>query len=104
MTRFPSDVRAIEVHVAELRQLFNSMDPSPFTGRDLDPAAEEFIVATMRELPRERPLGLLIRGRASQPVGGRERLRIDSPSVRPALGDARAHRRYLTCERSAQLG
>ena len=58
---FPLDVRVIEVHVAELRQLFNSMDPSPFTGRDLDPGAEEFIVATARELPRDPPLGLLIR-------------------------------------------
>jgi hypothetical protein len=58
---FPRGARLIEVHVAEMRQLFNSMDPSPFYGRDLDPDAEEFIVASARELPRDVPLGLLIR-------------------------------------------
>lgn len=36
--------RVIEVRVAELRQLFNAIDPSPFRERDLDPRAEEFIV------------------------------------------------------------
>ena len=34
----------IEVRVAELRQLFNAIDPSPFHERDLDPRAEAFIV------------------------------------------------------------
>ena len=34
---------AEEVHVAELKQLFNSIDPSPFRNKDLDPRAEEFI-------------------------------------------------------------
>jgi hypothetical protein len=29
----------IEIRVAELRQLFNSIDPSPFHARDLDPSA-----------------------------------------------------------------
>ena len=38
----------IEVHVAEVQQLFNSMDPSPFKERDLDPHAEEFIVSYRR--------------------------------------------------------
>ena len=58
---FPAGARIVEVHVGELRQLFNSMDPTPFTGRDLDPDAEEFIVGTARELPRDAALGLLIR-------------------------------------------
>ena len=40
----PTECRAIEVRVAELRQLFNAIDPSPFRDRDLDPRAEEFIV------------------------------------------------------------
>ena len=33
----------IEVKVREKTQLFNSMDPSPFHEKDLDPDAEEFI-------------------------------------------------------------
>ena len=47
-----TDSRAIEVRVAELRQLFNAIDPSPFRERDLDPNAEQFIVDWARDLPR----------------------------------------------------
>lgn len=36
----------IEVHVGELRQLSDAVDPSPFHDKDLDPKAEEFIVGT----------------------------------------------------------
>src|SRR3954467_1739075 len=50
----------IEVRVAELRQLFNSIDPSPFRERDLDPHAEAFIVDWARELPRDASLALLV--------------------------------------------
>jgi hypothetical protein len=41
----PPKCRIIEVRVGELRQLFNAIDPSPFRERDLDPAAEDFIVS-----------------------------------------------------------
>jgi len=50
----------IEVRVTELKQLFDSMDPSPFRERDLDPHAEEFIVSWARELPRGAPLTLIV--------------------------------------------
>lgn len=50
----------IEVRVAELRQLFNAIDPSPFRDRDLDPRAEEFIVEWARDLPTDAPLALLV--------------------------------------------
>jgi hypothetical protein len=56
----PPDCELIEVRVAELRQLFNAMDPSPFHERDLDPNAEEFIVGWAREAPREAGLALLV--------------------------------------------
>lgn len=49
----PSPAR-IEVRLRELAQLFNSLDPSPFVDRDLDAAAEEFIVSWARELPHRR--------------------------------------------------
>jgi hypothetical protein len=54
------DCRVIEVRVAELRQLFNAIDPSPFKERDLDPRAEEFIVEWSRDLPRDAPLALVV--------------------------------------------
>lgn len=56
----PSNCAVIRVHVAELKQLFNSIDPSPFLNRDLDPRAEEFIVGWAKDLPRDRPLALVV--------------------------------------------
>jgi len=50
----------IEVHVAELKQLFNAIDPSPFRNKDLDPKAEEFIVDWAKDIPRDAPLGLVV--------------------------------------------
>ena len=40
----------IELRLRELRQLFNTLDPAPFHEKDLDPAAEEYIVGAMREI------------------------------------------------------
>jgi hypothetical protein len=57
----PTDAATIQVRIHELRQLFNSMDPSPFRERDLDPDCEEFIVSWARELPLDRPLRVEIR-------------------------------------------
>ena len=66
-----SDTDVIEVHVSELGQIFNSMDPSPFHDKDLDVEAEEFIVGWARELPRDKPLAL--------------RVHLDRPSVTPEM-------------------
>jgi len=54
------DNNQIEVRLRELAQLFNSMDPSPFIDRDLDAAAEEFIVSWAREMPHKAELELVI--------------------------------------------
>jgi hypothetical protein len=56
----PSACEVIEVHVAELKQLFNAIDPSPFREKDLDANAEEFIVGWARDAPRDAPLALLV--------------------------------------------
>lgn len=56
----PRDCQSIEVHIGELNQLFNAMDPAPFRERDLDPNAEEFIVGWARELHHDRPLALVV--------------------------------------------
>jgi hypothetical protein len=54
------DCEIIEVHVAELKQLFNAIDPSPFREKDLDPNAEEFIVGWARDAARNASLALLV--------------------------------------------
>src|SRR5947209_12045661 len=56
----PPKCAIIQVHVAELKQLFNSIDPSPFRNKDLDPRAEEFIVGWAKDLPHDVPLGLVV--------------------------------------------
>ena len=56
----PPVCRIIEVRVAELRQLFNAIDPSPFNQRDLDPKAEEFIVGWSADLPGDAALALVV--------------------------------------------
>ena len=56
----PQQCQVIEVRVAELRQLFNAIDPSPFRQRDLDPRAEEFIVDWASDLPMDKPWALVV--------------------------------------------
>jgi len=56
----PPGCALIEVHVGDLKQIFHSLDPTPFRERDLDPKAEEFIAGWAREIPPDKPLGLLI--------------------------------------------
>ena len=49
---------AIRVHT--IAQLFNSFDPSPFLEKDLDTAAENFLVGWVRELPRMAPFTVAV--------------------------------------------
>ena len=64
----------IEMRIAELSQLFNSMDPTPFHHRDLDTNAERFleswalefsqdshfrIIVHIEEMPQENPAPLV---------------------------------------------
>ncbi|MBL7963500.1 MAG: hypothetical protein JNM31_06610 [Flavobacteriales bacterium] len=46
-----SDAHLIEVRLRNINALFNSMDPSPFHEKDLDAAAEDFIVGWALKFP-----------------------------------------------------
>jgi hypothetical protein len=46
----------IDVRVREVRQLFNSLDATPFPETDLDADAEEFILGWAMEFPSDAPL------------------------------------------------
>jgi hypothetical protein len=84
----------IEVHVHELKQLFNAMDPSPFRERDLDPQAEEFIVEWAREAPRDGALALVVS--LDRPAGLPEEAAILRDAVREFFGRrAQGERRRL---------
>lgn len=56
----PPAVATLDLHLQESRQLFNMMDPAPFRERDLDPAAEAYIVDWGREAPARGPLALVV--------------------------------------------
>lgn len=51
---------SIELRVDEIAQLFDTLDPFPFSERDLDAHAEEYIVGWARELPRDTPLKIVV--------------------------------------------
>jgi hypothetical protein len=59
----------IELHIRECEQLFDSLDPYPFYERDLDTDAEEYIVASVRELPERKASTILVH--------------VDQPSTQP---------------------
>jgi hypothetical protein len=47
--RHSRNVAPVRIHIHELAQLYNSLDPSPFWDRDLDRDAAEFIEGEFRE-------------------------------------------------------
>ena len=57
----------IQMHLRDMRQLFDSLDHSPFREKDLDRNAEEYIVESMKELPARTPCELVIY--VDQPAG-----------------------------------
>src|SRR5262249_43153885 len=75
----PATATKIEINLGRLPQLFNSLDPSPFLERDLDRDAEDYIVGSAEEAPRQHPLALVIYLPADQlPAQG-------LPNVREAI-------------------
>lgn len=56
----PPPPALIEIRLREIRQLFNSLDATPFPETDLDGEAEDFILGWARELPQYAPLHLRI--------------------------------------------
>lgn len=50
----------LEVKLESLQQFFNSMDPSPFYEKDLDPDAEHYIVSWTEEYPLKDPVKLIL--------------------------------------------
>jgi hypothetical protein len=55
-----AECRIIEIHIEELSQLFDSMDPSPFHKKDLDRNAAEYIASSALDIPRWAPMALLV--------------------------------------------
>ena len=50
----------IRLNLQSLQQLFNSLDPSPFRDRDLDPQAARFILEEAEDKPRGAPIAIVL--------------------------------------------
>jgi hypothetical protein len=50
----------IEIRLREVRQLFHTLDPAPFREKDLDEAAEQYLLEACREAGSHRPLRLVV--------------------------------------------
>lgn len=64
----------LELSVAEVRQLFNAMDPAPFRERDLDPNAAEYILGWAREQPKQARFRLVVRLTREAPTADTARM------------------------------
>ena len=51
----------IDLTVRQSRQLFDTRDPAPFHERDLDADAVAYLQAAAQEIPRKRPLAVVVR-------------------------------------------
>lgn len=93
----PAGCALIEVHVGELTQLFNSLDPTPFRERDLDPRAEEFIAGWASELHGDKPMCLVVH--VDRHAASPEQVAV----LREAVGEFFKQRAVVTRRRLRQL-
>ncbi len=93
----PANSELIEVHLSELKQLFNAIDPSPFRERDLDPHAEEFITDWAKEASPSATFGLAIY--LDRPAG----LPNEPAELREAIHEFFHHRAELSRRRLREL-
>ena len=68
----PTPQHRIQINLRSVDQLFNTMDPSPFHEKDLDGAAEVFILSRAQALHQRDPINLVIHlskaGAGSEPA------------------------------------
>ena len=93
----PAGCALIEVHVSDLKQLFHSLDPTPFRERDLDPKAEEFIASWARELDADVPLALVVHIDSQVPAAEHVTVLHDAVQeyFRERAAQTRQHLRHL---------
>lgn len=91
------DAGVIEIRIDGPDQLFSTLDPSPFRSRDLDNDAEEYIVASARELPKNAKICL--RMHLSNP--GQSKLR--EPEIAEGISNYFHYRAQITMAELKEL-
>jgi hypothetical protein len=84
----------MRISLSSIHQLFNSLDPSPFYEKDLDTAAEHYLVSWAQTLPRDVRLRLALHLRDRPPSEFSERS-VSHAIARHFLERARATRLEL---------
>jgi hypothetical protein len=79
-SRVPAEPNVIEMHLRAISQLLDSLDPSPFHRRDLNPSAEEYIVDSAKELPSRTSFMLVVN--LDQSIGLPDEGRVVGDAIR----------------------
>ncbi|MFP5413559.1 MAG: hypothetical protein ACLGG1_00890 [Gammaproteobacteria bacterium] len=83
----------IEVRLNTVRQLFNTLDPSPFHEKDLDSAAEHYLVSAVEELPADAVFKVVVHLPAAELATAQARLLPEAIHNYFAWQTSEAHRR-----------
>lgn len=60
----------IELRLRDVSQLFNMLDPFPFREGDISPEAERYIVDQAEDLPKGRPIAIVVHLETDEPDRG----------------------------------
>jgi hypothetical protein len=58
--RFENGRSCIDLTIRQSQQLFDNRDPAPFHERDLDDDAVAYLLGAAQEIPRKRPLAIVV--------------------------------------------
>lgn len=91
--RREGDTVLIELRLARVEQLFNSLDPAPFHQQDLDEDAEAYLVDAIRDLPTRSVARLVLH------LPAPEMTRIDPGAIEAAIHHYFRYRRWAEARR-----
>jgi hypothetical protein len=93
----PPGSAIVSLYVRAIDQLFNNLDPAPFHEKGLGSDAEEYIVSLAEDLPKDRPLALVVHVDQRAAVAG------DAGLLATAIDAHFARRAQATAHRLRQL-
>lgn len=91
-----ADCGLIEIHIRELSQLFDSLDPSPFGEKDLERKAEQYIIDSVKEHPTRAHSALVIS--LDQSTGRPDEGRVIGDAIRAHFARQSQRLRRELCE------
>jgi hypothetical protein len=90
-------IGVIDIRITNSEQLFSTLDPSPFRSRDLDSDAEEYIVASARELPKNAKVRMRIH------LGDRGRSSLGEAEISEGIANYFRYRAQITAAELSEL-